>query len=81
MPDKMFGQCECCQSNNVEIREFQHPPITKKLCKLCANTAVGSMSFAPSIHEYETMNIMKSINVVGNEIIRKLTGKPPEFDE
>lgn len=77
---KKQGDCDSCRSQNVEVGEYrQQWPVgsnkTKWLCDLCAGTVAGVWMEYPDQHDHENIEIMRTINYVGNALLGRIGRK------
>lgn len=85
IPEESERDCNCCNAKNVPLKVYQFPngserykasqeadkPPFKAICFLCANTLAGVRDDYPHARG-ATLDILKHINFVGNEIIKRL---------
>lgn len=72
----MIGTCECCEFENIEVKEYPPPALSKreggnKFCLLCAST-YASIRYTSKFSGGADTSILQAICFVGNAILKKL---------
>jgi len=77
----MIGTCECCEFENVEVKEYDPPALSRvpmtlqkeknQFCLLCASTH-ASTRYTSRYSGGADTSILQAICFVGNAILKKL---------
>jgi hypothetical protein len=72
----MKGECECCQSKDVEVKEYDRGPVYKgkwNLCVICSHTHVSTAV----MYNQQERNpaLMQAVAFIGNMILKELRNK------